>query len=142
MTHRRSDQALLIATTQIRTRAALQALTLPHGFTLSVAGTGTVMLGEHGYPGIVTVWLFVTGGSASFILLAVGCRDVRSPPVAAPEVFYNVVPIVVVGLAGAWAEWGWAGGPGFVVAGVLAVGGYIVLVGATSRFLGGRRKAS
>ena len=38
-----------------------QMLIVPQGFTLAVAGSVTICVGRHGFPGPVGVWLFVRG---------------------------------------------------------------------------------
>ena len=45
----------------VTVRRVAQMLVVPHGFTLCVAGTLSICVGERGYPGVLAIWLFVTG---------------------------------------------------------------------------------
>jgi hypothetical protein len=51
-------------------RPTVQLLTAPSGFTLAAGGVLAVIIGRHGYPGILPIWLFVAGGCAAFCLTA------------------------------------------------------------------------
>ena len=44
-------------------------LIVPQGFTLAVAGSVTICVGRHGFPGPVGVWLFVAGAAVGYWLV-------------------------------------------------------------------------
>ena len=46
-----------------------QMLIVPQGFTLAVAGSVTICVGRHGFPGPVGVWLFVAGAAIGYWLV-------------------------------------------------------------------------
>jgi hypothetical protein len=46
-----------------------QMLIVPQGFTLAVAGSVTICVGRHGFPGPVGVWLFVAGAALGYWLV-------------------------------------------------------------------------
>jgi len=46
-----------------------QMLIVPQGFTLAVAGSVTICVGRHGFPGPVGVWLFVAGAAVGYWLV-------------------------------------------------------------------------
>jgi hypothetical protein len=66
-------------------------LIVPQGFTLAVAGSVTICVGRHGFPGPVGVWLFVVGAAIGYWLV-VAVVGALGEPVHQP------VGIVGVGL--------------------------------------------
>lgn len=111
----------------------LATLTVPQGYTLSIAGTFAVTSHRYGSPFLVEAWGFVAGAVVTFVILALLsgrhlARPADLPP--APRATFNVVPVasVLVGSAAAFViPWPVVG---FPVAGGLAVGAYVLLVSA------------
>lgn len=111
-------------------RTTARTLTVPQGFTLSVAGASIALIGQKGYPGLLSVWLFLLGAALSFGLCALisgAHRAVTSS--AAPAsggAIFNLAPLVVVPLSA------YAGGfiddarLAFFACGAITVGGYAV----------------
>jgi len=84
-------------------------LVLPQGFTLAIAGSLTICLGRHGYPGPLGVWLFVAGASAGYCLLILAFAALR-PTVSQPVGIVglgllNVTAVVVVPLVALLSWW-------------------------------------
>ncbi|MHB8589473.1 MAG: hypothetical protein ACYDA0_11555 [Candidatus Dormibacteraceae bacterium] len=112
----------------------LVTLTIPQGYTLSIAGTFAVASQHYGSPFAPEAWGFVVGAVAAFGVLAVAVGShIRGELIEVPRhvrAVFNVVPIasVLVGAAGVYlTPWAWVG---FPVAGFASVTGYILLVSA------------
>lgn len=56
-----------------------QMLIVPQGFTLAVAGSLTICVGQHGFPGAVGIWLFVAGAAVGYWCVVVFVGAVREP---------------------------------------------------------------
>jgi hypothetical protein len=117
----------------------LTSLTIPQGYTLSVAGTFGVASHRYGSPFLAEAWGFVAGAVVAFVVLAALSGRVRRPsgPPPTARTVFNIVPVVSV-LAGAGAAyaipWPWVG---FPAAGLIAVGGYVLLVSLFFSVVGG-----
>lgn len=109
----------------------LVTLTVPQGYTLSIAGTFAIASQRYGSPFAVEAWGFVGGAVVAFLALAALsgrhlARPAELPP--ASRATFNVVPVasVLVGVAAAYViPWPLVG---FPVAGCVAVSGYVLLV--------------
>jgi hypothetical protein len=109
-------------------------LAVPQGFTLSIGGTLAAAIGQRGTSDLFDVWLYVVGAGLSFCLLALasgsalGARAGRTGSVSRATVL-NVLPVVVVpaavGAAALIASRPFA----FLVAGAVASGAYVTLLG-------------
>jgi hypothetical protein len=119
-------------------------LAVPQGFTLSVGGTLAVTIGQHGTPGLLDVWLFAVGAGVSFCLLAVlsgsalqgGPVEQVSLPRAA---VLNVLPVVVIPAAVGCAALVSSQQLDFLLAGALASGLYVLLLGLVATYARGTR---
>lgn len=109
----------------------LVTLTVPQGYTLTIAGTFAIASHQYGSPFLVEAWGFVGGALAAFVALATLSHRHLSSPAPPPPVTpgtFNLVPAVsvLVGAASAYLiPWPALGYP---VAGGVAVGGYVLLV--------------
>jgi hypothetical protein len=115
-------------------------LAVPQGFTLSVGGTLAVTIGQHGTPTLWDVWLFAVGAGVSFCLIAVLSGSAQRPGSAghvslSRAAVLNVLPVIVipaaVGLAVLVPSRQWD----FLIAGALASGLYVVLLGLVATYL-------
>jgi hypothetical protein len=109
--------------------ATLRMIALPYGFTLTVSCVLAGAIGSRGYPGVVPIWLFASGGCAGFCLLAILARAGSEgawlgTPVTGNAV-YNIAPVVVVPAVTACTNWVAADWLRLLVAGVLAVIFYV-----------------
>ncbi|MGH7910460.1 MAG: hypothetical protein ACREQM_10525 [Candidatus Dormibacteraceae bacterium] len=107
-------------------------LTIPQGYTLSIAGTFGVASHRYGSPFVAEAWGFVVGAIVAFVLMsAFAGHRLRGPIVEVPSGFratFNVVPIgsVLLGSAAAYAiPWATIG---YAVSGFVAVVAYVLLV--------------
>lgn len=111
----------------------LATLSVPQGYTLSIAGTFAVSSHRYGSPVLAEAWGFVAGAVVAFVALAaLSGRHLARPADLPParRATFNVVPVVsvLVGAAVAYAiPWP---AVGFPMAGCVAVGGYVLLVSA------------
>jgi len=112
----------------------LVTLTIPQGYTLSIAGTFALASQHYGSPFVPEAWGFVVGAVLAFGVLAMVSGpnlmgDLIEPPRHLRAVF-NVVPVVSV-LVGAAVVYvtPWPG-LGFPAAGFSAVAAYVLLVSA------------
>ncbi|MEO8519676.1 MAG: hypothetical protein ABI438_10850 [Dermatophilaceae bacterium] len=110
-------------------------LVLPQGFTLAIAGSLTICLGRHGYPGPLGVWLFVAGASAGYCLLVLAFGALR-PTVSQPVgivglALLNVTAVVVVPLVALLGWWIPNADLAYLVTGLAVHLTYIPLVAAT-----------
>lgn len=109
----------------------LATLTVPQGYTLSIAGTFAITSHRYGSPFIVEAWGFVVGAVLAFLALAtLSGRHLERPASLPPatRATFNIVPVasVLVGAAAAYLlPWRLVG---FAVAGAAAVSSYVVLV--------------
>ena len=114
-------------------RALTQALAVPQGFTLSIAGTLTAIIGHYGHPGFLPIWLFVAGSGVGFCTMALGTSAHRTTPSSGPPVLgaaiLNIAPVFVVPAAVAVSWWLKPIELSFFIAGLVAVIGYIVWFG-------------
>ena len=78
MTRRSEGQYLRALTTVVRGSA------LPYGYTLTIWTTGAVLERGHGTPAVGDIFLFLAGAIASFMLVAVGVRQLDHQPLADP----------------------------------------------------------
>jgi hypothetical protein len=85
-----------------------QMLIVPQGFTLAVAGSVTICVGRHGFPGPLGVWLFVVGAAVGYwtVVAVVGAlgEPVHRPVGIVGPGLLNVTAVVVVPLV-ALANW-------------------------------------
>lgn len=122
-----------------RAAALAQLLSVPHGFTLSVAGTLTIAVHRHGYPGDLAVWCFVVGGGLGFCLVALAAgAHVRPDHGLRPQGVgvLNLAPAVVVPAAVLAGTWLHQPDVRMGVTGFVCVASYLVLLAAFAR-LGG-----
>jgi hypothetical protein len=106
-------------------RPTVQLLTAPSSFTLAAGGVLAVIIGRHGYPGILPIWLFVAGGCAAFCLTALmskanGAQSPHARP-AAGRAAFNLVPLAVLPIVCAVTSVVPAAGLAFPAAGFLTV---------------------
>ena len=113
----------------VTVRRVAQMLVVPHGFTLCVAGTLSICVGERGYPGVLAIWLFVTGAGLAFAVTLFATAGHRDPPT--PEsatmgaAVFNITPAAVV--PAVWAATHWIDDDrlALLTAGVLTVALYL-----------------
>jgi hypothetical protein len=109
----------------------LATLTVPQGYTLSIAGTFAIASHRYGSPFLAEAWGFVAGAVLAFVALAAFSGRHLERPAALPSATratFNVVPVasVLLGAAAAYAvPWPLVG---FPAAGAVAVSGYVTLV--------------
>ena len=115
--------------------ALAQMLSVPQGFTLSVAGTISIAVHEDGYPGDLGIWCFVAAGGLAFCaaVLLTGAHargDVHRPTGLG---LLNLVPVGVVPVAVLAGRW--IGQPDLrmAVTGFACVGAYVLLLAAFVR---------
>ena len=122
-------------------RGITHMLVVPQGFTLSVAGVLALTIGHQGFPGLLAIWLFITGASIGFcaITLASGAHtEVSNRHVSIVGIaLMNLLPILVVPAACSASWWVDNESAAFFIAGfcatVLYVGGlgaFLVIVGS------------
>ena len=124
-----------------------QMLIVPQGFTLAVAGSVTICVGRHGFPGPVGVWFFVAGAAVGYwlVVLAVGAlSEGDHQPVGIVGLgLLNVTAVLVVPLV-TLANW-WIPNEdvAFLVTGLAVHATYIPLAAAGLGILSraGRRPA-
>jgi hypothetical protein len=122
---------------------SLVTLTIPQGYSLSIAATFGMATHHFGSPGAAEAWTFAAGAVVAFLLLAVlSSRELSGAPAVLPpglRVALNIVPFVSV-LLGAGAVY-LQPRPmvGFPLAGFVAAGSYVLLVSAFFRLVGGYR---
>lgn len=79
-----------------------QMLIVPQGFTLAVAGSVTICVGRHGFPGPVAVWFFVAGAAIGYwlVVLTIGAlgEPVHQPVGVVGLGLLNVTAVFVVPL--------------------------------------------
>lgn len=116
-------------------RGITHMIAVPQGFTLSIAGTLTITIGERGFPGAVGVWLFIAGAGAGFAAVTVLSGAHREPvnrPLSVSGLsLVNLSPILVVPLAAAAAWWIPDDAIAMAVAGTAAAVLYVWLTAAT-----------
>jgi len=116
-------------------------LVVPQGFTLSVAGVLAITIGHRGSPGLLAIWLFVTGASIGFctITLVSGAHteDSNRPVSIVGMALMNLLPILVVPAACSASWWVGNKSAAFLAAGFCAtvlyvggVGAFLVIVGS------------
>ena len=120
-------------------RGLTAQLAVPQGFTLSVGGTLAATIGQHGTPGLFDVWLFAVGAGASYCLLAMlsGSATRSGPPDHVPPsraLVLNVLPVVVIPTAVGCAALVPSRPLAFLLAGALASGLYVVLLGVIAAY--------
>lgn len=75
-------------------------LIVPQGFTLAVAGSITICVGRHGFPGPLGVWLFVVGAAIGYwiVVLTVGAlgEEMHAPVDIVGVGLLNVTAVFVV----------------------------------------------
>ena len=117
-----------------------QMLIVPQGFTLAVAGSLTICVGRHGFPGPVAVWLFVAGAAVGywFVVLAVGAlREPVHQPVGIVGLgLLNVTAVFVVPLVTLANWWIPDADVAFLVTGLAVHLSYIPLAALGLRLLG------
>ena len=118
-------------------------LVVPQGFTLSVSGTLAATIVQRGAVAVIDIWLFVVGAALSFCLLALVsggvARSGARPQLALSGVaMLNVLPVAVIPAAVQCAALIADRGLGFLLAGALATGLYIGLLGVVAAFLPGK----
>ena len=110
-------------------RRVAQMLVIPHGFTLCVAGTLAICVGERGYPGVLAIWLFVAGAGLTFAVTLFMTAGHREPPT--PESATMGAAVFIVTPAGVvpavWAATNWIHEDrlALLTAGVLTVAFYL-----------------
>lgn len=119
--------------------ATTRNLTVPHGFTLTISGVFAMDVADSGFPGALSVWLFVLGGTVAFVLLAFasGAHTGRAKTIEASSgaAVFNAVAVAVVPAcyaATAWISAMWAE---YLLAGFLAVGLYVAAHATLTRFV-------
>lgn len=60
--------------------AALHGVGLPYGYTVTIWGTGQVLIHDHGKPSIGLILLFVAGAAAAYGLLTVATHGAAPAP--------------------------------------------------------------
>jgi hypothetical protein len=106
-------EVLQDARDSLTVRFALRSIThmmaVPQGFTLSIAGTLTITIGQRGYPGPIAIWLFVVGAGAGLGALTLLSGAHRKPADRPRHITrpsgVNLSPVLVVPLAAAAAWW-------------------------------------
>jgi hypothetical protein len=110
----------------------VQALAVPQGFTLSIAGTAAATVGHHGYQGFLAIWLFIVGASTGYGLLALFTRTHTRVAAAGNPLngvaLLNVLPVVVVPAAYGASAWISNVSVEFAAAGLFAVVAYVCLL--------------
>lgn len=110
----------------------IQTLSIPYGFTLSIAGTVAITLGHTGNPGPLPLWLFVVGGAMGFCFLVLASRAHRpqqpGPVTARGLALLNVMPVLTVPV-GVGVSW-WISNDylAYAMAGLVTVPTYLLLV--------------
>lgn len=112
----------------------LSGLTVPQGYTLSIAGTLSVAAHRYGTPSLVEGWIFVVGAVVAFLAVAVfpagrsaGMREVTH---ASDRLKFNAVPLASMAAGAAVTyEVPWPV-VGYSIAGIVAVLSYVLLVSA------------
>lgn len=122
---------------RVAVRDLTRMLVVPHGFTLSIAGTLAATVADRGGAGVMDVWLFVLGAGLGFCALAAVSgaatsrpgRRASEPPAATGAVVFNLAPLAVVPGAGLGSSWTASHGLGFLLAGLIATIAYVALLG-------------
>jgi hypothetical protein len=122
---------------------SLVTLTIPQGYSLSIAATFGMASHHFGSPGAAEAWTFAAGAVVAFLLLAVlSSRELSGAPALLPHglrVALNIVPFASV-LLGAGAVYLQPRQMvGFPLAGFVAAASYVLLVSAFFRLVGGYR---
>lgn len=122
-------------------RKTVSSLTVPQGYTLSIAGTLAVAGHRYGPPTLVEGWFFVLGAVVVFLALAAfSVRDgSRSPDtvVTSGRLAFNAVPLASMA-AGAGTSCAIPWSPvGYPAAGIVAVLAYVLLVAIFSAWIAG-----
>ncbi len=111
-------------------RTTTRTLTVPQGFTLSIAGASIALIGQKGYPGLLSVWLFLLGAGLSFGLCALisGAHraDTSSAAPAGGAAVFNLAPLVIVPLSAYAGEFIDDARLAFFASGAITVGSYTV----------------
>ena len=111
----------------------LATLTIPQGYTLSIAGTFGLATHRYGAPFLAEAWGFVAGAVVAFVVLAAVSGRHLAGPANLPQTTlatFNVVPAASVLLgAGVVYPIPWPA-VGFPAAGLVAVGSYVLMVSA------------
>lgn len=115
-------------------RPVVGALTLPHGFTLTVGAALASTIAHRPQSGnMLTIWLFVVGGSLGFCLLALLTNATTSPAASdspAQFSFFNLTPVLIVPLVDVITRWIPVIGLEYAAAGFLAVTLYVLAYSA------------
>lgn len=111
---------------------SLITLVIPQGYTLSIAGSFAVTVGRYGFPAALNAWGFVLGAVVAFVALAILARGSLGGSIAmlpmGLRALINVVPLIVVlGVAGVVALMP-SPALAFPLAGLVAAGGYVLLL--------------
>lgn len=84
----------------VTVRRVAQMLVIPHGFTLCVAGTLAICVGERGFPGVLAIWLFVAGAGMTFAVTLFATAGHREAPTSESATMgaavFNLTPAFVV----------------------------------------------
>ncbi|MEO8745076.1 MAG: hypothetical protein ABI334_09620 [Candidatus Dormiibacterota bacterium] len=111
---------------------SLVTLVIPQGYTLSIAGTFAVAVHRYGFPADPEALGFVAAAVAAFVALAViARRGLSGSIVALPTgllALINVVPVVVVLAVAGVIVLVKSPSVGFLLAGFIGAGGYVLLV--------------
>lgn len=137
------------------TASTIGQLSVPYGFTMTVAGSLAVLIGRRGYPGFLGVWLFVVGGSLAYCILAVVSRaHIGAGPAPAPRrrrAVVNLAPVVALPVDDVAVRWVENDHLAFGLAGWVAVLAYVlcwsgyrrwVVLGPSGRRRSGARRRS
>lgn len=111
---------------------SLAQLTVPQGYTLSIGGSLALATYAYGPPTALHAAEYVVGALAAFVLLVAFAARPHEEPGPPPALHgiarYNITPLAIIGLNGLIVHLVTAATVGFFVAGVLAAGGYALLV--------------
>ena len=104
-------------------------IALPFGYTLTASGVLVSSIGHWPAPGLWEAWLFCAGAIVAHVAMSLLARIRFRPRDRQASLLINVVPLVAVPVAVLGSEWLQSPPVGYLVAGLLASGGYIL--GAT-----------
>jgi hypothetical protein len=111
--------------------SVVRQLVVPHGFTLTTAGTLAILLQIHPRPGMIAIFLFIIGAAVGFCSIAVvsgAPRDTKPVKAAGGPQLMNVTPVLVVPLVISVVAWTPEPHLTFPVAGLLTTWIYVLAV--------------